>query len=82
MFIGGTVVAFNVFAINNEEKKNRDACCSSSSTFGISEDHRRKAFNNGAAMYDDDIGTDELVMGLPSYEGSTMGAKAKGESLK
>ena len=35
-----------------------------SSRYGISEEDRLKLFDDGAFAYDDDIGTDEIVMGL------------------
>ena len=83
VWLGGTFIAFNIFAINNEDKKKkRDACCGWGCVAGLTEAQRREAFNKGATMYDDDIGTDELVMGLPLLRRFYIGRKSKGRVLE
>ena len=88
VFVGGTFVAFNIFASNNELKKQHQheveiinnehngACCA------ISEQSRRVAFNSGATMYDEDIGTDEMVMGLPLIRRFFIGWNSQGRVLE
>ena len=88
VFVGGTFVAFNIFANKNELKKQHQheveiinnehngACCA------ISEQSRRVAFNSGATMYDEDIGTDEMVMGLPLIRRFFIGWNSQGRVLE
>ena len=83
VWIGGTYVAFNIFANKNEmkqQKKHEDFGCACSSC--VSEEQRRDAFNKGAGMYDEDIGTDELVMGLPLIRRIFIGWNSKGRVLE
>eukprot|EP00943_MAST-04B_sp_MAST-4B-sp1_P009430 g9430.t1 len=87
VFIGGTFIAFNVFANKNELKKQneyekqqiKDGSCTNCS---ISEQQRRDAFDNGAVMYDEDIGTDEIVMGLPLFRRFLIGWNSQGRVLE
>ena len=76
-------MAFNIFANNNEMKqksKHEDYGCACSSC--VSEQQRRDAFDKGAAMYDEDIGTDELVMGLPLIRRIFIGWNSTGRVLE
>ncbi len=76
-------MAFNIFANKNEmkqQKKHEDFGCACSSC--VSEEQRRDAFNKGAGMYDEDIGTDELVMGLPLIRRIFIGWNSKGRVLE
>ena len=52
------------------------ACCA------ISEQSRRVAFNSGATTYDEDIGTDEMVMGLPLIRRFFIGWNSQGRVLE
>ena len=57
-----------------EEARRFGCACSSC----VSEQQRRDAFNKGAGMYDEDIGTDELVIGLPLIRRLFIGWNSKG----
>jgi len=48
-------ISSNTISSINQQKQTR---------YGISEEERLKLFDDGAFAYDDDIGTDEIVMGL------------------
>ena len=68
-YIGAAMTAFQYYTVGQaKDHHDQDRLCDagvSGISGEISEKQRRDAFDKGALKYDEEIGTDELVMGLP-----------------